>query len=177
MPRLFTGLEIPQDLAEALTRLRGGIAGARWTEAHDYHVTLRFVGDIDDRTADEFAHALDGVESPAFSIVVGGLGVFGGDRPREIYAAVEPSRDLAELQAEHERAARRAGLAPERRKFTPHVTLARLRDADPRAVAEWISVRGGMPSRTIAVPSFALFSAKPTFGGGPYRVEATWPLG
>ena len=82
-----------------------------------------------------------------------------------------------ELQAEHERIMRRVGMPPETRKFTPHVTLARLgRNARSRDVADWIALRGLFMSRTFLVPEFVLFSAKESVGGGPYLVEETYPL-
>ena len=177
MPRLFVALEVPRNAAMSLSLLRGGLPGARWIDVENFHITLRFIGDIDGRTADEVVDKLDRIERPEFQLQLTGMGAFGGKKPHAIYAGVSNPPELYALQAEIERICQRLRLPADPRKFTPHVTLARLRDADPRAVAEWISVRGGMPSRTIAVPSFALFSAKPTFGGGPYRVEATWDLG
>ena len=58
MPRLFTGLEIPQEIGQSLSSLRGGLPGARWIDPENYHVTLRFIGDIDDYIADEIASLL-----------------------------------------------------------------------------------------------------------------------
>jgi len=59
MPRLFTGLELPSDLAMDLSMLRGGLSGARWIDAENYHLTLRFIGDIDDSTAREIHSILE----------------------------------------------------------------------------------------------------------------------
>ncbi len=58
MPRLFTGLEIPAASAAALASARGGVYGARWIEPSDYHITLRFVGDVEPRMAGDVAEAL-----------------------------------------------------------------------------------------------------------------------
>ena len=55
MPRLFTGLEIPAEIGQTLSSLRGGLPGARWVDPDDYHLTLRFIGDIDGVTANEIA--------------------------------------------------------------------------------------------------------------------------
>ena len=176
MVRLFTGLEIPADLAEALGMLRGGLPGARWIDAENYHLTLRFIGDIDDRLAQDVALLLRQVRRPSFDLRLGGLASFGGRRPRAVVAAVEPGTPLLELQAEHERLLRRAGLEPEGRKFTPHVTLARLRDSSSRQVADYLATRGYFRSRSFAVSRFVLFSAKASVGGGPYVVEEAYPL-
>jgi 2'-5' RNA ligase len=176
MPRLFTGLEIPAPLAAELASLRGGLSGARWLEPDLYHLTLRFIGDVDGATARDVADALDAIVRPGFGVTLDGVGAFGGDRPRAIVAHAQASAPLIELQAEHERALRRVGLAPESRKFTPHVTLARLRRASALAVADFLESRGGF-HRSFEAARFVLFSAREQTGGGPYLVEAAWPLG
>ena len=175
MPRLFTGLEIPAPVVADLAMLRGGLSGARWVDADFYHLTLRFIGDIDAATADAVADALDGVDSEAFTATLDGLDSFGGDRPRALIARVRLNEALAELQAQHERLLRRLGLAPETRKFTPHVTLARLRQTSPLAVAGFLESRGGF-LRSFDVTRFVLYSAREQTGGGPYLVEAAYPL-
>ena len=118
MPRLFTGLEIPPELADALSMLRGGLPGARWIEPENYHLTLRFIGDIDDAVAREVAFMLGQVRRSAFELRFDGLNSFGGRTPRAVFAAVVPTPPLLELQAEHERLLQRLGLEPEGRKYT-----------------------------------------------------------
>jgi 2'-5' RNA ligase len=176
MPRLFTALEIPREIGMHLSMLRGGVPGARWVDPDNYHLTLRFIGDIDDRTANEVADMLDGVQRPAFDLTLRGLDQFGGRKPRAIFAAAVPTPALSELQAEHERLLQRLGLPPESRKFTPHVTLARLRDAGAYEVAEYLSARGGFRSQSFPVSRFVLYSSRNSHGGGPYVVEADYPL-
>ncbi|HEV2545409.1 MAG TPA: RNA 2',3'-cyclic phosphodiesterase [Methylobacterium sp.] len=179
MPRLFTGLEIPPDIAERLSFFRGGLPGARWVEPSDYHITLRFLGEIDEIVAADLDAGLAEARArPAFTVALDGLASFGGDRPRALYASVVPSPELTELQEEHERIARRAGAAPERRKFTPHVTLARLnREATPEAVARTLTQAGVFPRLTFTARRAALYSARTSRGGGPYLVEAAYPFG
>jgi 2'-5' RNA ligase len=177
MPRIFTGLGVPETMARDLGQLRGGLMSARWIEPEDFHLTLRFIGDVDERTANEIADLLYVVRKRPLEVTLTGLGAFGGDRPRALYVAVKQTQPLMELQAEHERIMRRVGLPPETRKFVPHIALARLnRDATARSVADWIALRGLFMSRTFIVPSFALFSSKESVGGGPYLVEETYPL-
>ncbi len=178
MPRLFTGLEIPADVALALSRYRGGLPGARWVEPDNYHVTLRFIGDIDDGVArDVFSVLGDGRRRGAVAVSLDRLGSFGGDRPRALFARIEPTPDLHDLQGEQERLMRRVGLPPEKRKFTPHVTLARMRDASPADVAHYIATHGHFPKLTFTAARFVLYSARESTGGGPYVVEAAYPLG
>ena len=116
MPRLFTGLEIPADIGQSLSNLRGGLPGARWIDPENYHVTLRFIGDIDGLWANEIATMLFRVNRKPFEVKLQGLSSFGGRKPRAVVAAVEPSRPLIELQAELERMMQRMGLDPEGRK-------------------------------------------------------------
>ena len=176
MPRLFTGLEIPPELAEELALMRGGLTGARWIDVADYHLTLRFIGDIDFATADAVHDVLSGIRRKPFTVTLEGLDYFGGDKPRAIVAKAQPSPALVELQAEQERLLRRAGVAPETRRFVPHVTLARMRNASQMAVAHYLGTRGFL-TRRFEAESFVLYSSRDSVGGGPYVVEAAYPLG
>jgi 2'-5' RNA ligase len=176
MPRLFTGLEIPEDIGHSLSSLRGGLPGARWIDPENYHVTLRFIGDIDGVAANEIASMLLRIKRRPFEVKLQGLSSFGGKKPRAVVASVAPCRPLMELQAELEWLMQRVGLDPEGRKFTPHVTLARLRDASNRDVADYLSVRGYFPAQSFTVDRFVLFSSRASVGGGPYVVEDEYAL-
>lgn len=176
LPRLFTGLRVPDDCAAALQRLQLGLPGARWIERADLHVTLRFLGDVPAPVADEFAAQLDEIHEAPFRLEINGLGAFGGERPRMVYAAITPCEALNHLQKAHERAAVMAGLSPEGRKFTPHVTLARLRHPAPLDVAQYMTEFGGFAPLEFEVDAFCLFSARQSRGGGPYVIEETFPL-
>lgn len=176
MPRLFTGLEIPPSVARALAMMRGGLPGARWIDPENYHLTLRFIGDIDDALAREIALLLGRVHRGPFEARLDGLTSFGGRKPRAVVAAVSPVPALMELQAEHDRLLQRLGLEPEGRKYTPHVTLARLRDSSSHEVADYLAARGHFRSATFEVSRFVLFSSRASVGGGPYLVEEAYPL-
>jgi 2'-5' RNA ligase len=177
MPRLFTGLEIPRDVAFLLSLKRGGLTGARWIDAENYHITLRFIGDVDGRVADEISDSLDRLShSMAFQIKLNNLGAFGGDKPRALYAGVEVNSALTQLQAAHERVLQRIGLEPEGRKFIPHVTLARLRGASAAELAHFLAMAGRFEPLSFPVGRFVLFSSRDSVGGGPYLVEQAYPL-
>jgi 2'-5' RNA ligase len=176
MPRLFTGLEIPSQTGLMLSMLRGGLRGARWIDPENYHITLRFIGDIDDRTADEVADALDRIRRDPIEIRLNGLGSFGNGKPHAVWARVEPTPELNELQAEQERIIQRLNLPPERRKYTPHVTIARCRTSTNEDVAKWLAERGNFQAPSFIAGRFVLFSAKASVGGGPYLVEEAYPL-
>jgi len=176
MPRLFAGLEIPAEIGQTLSNLRGGFFVNGSVATENYHVTLRFIGDIDGTAANEIASMLFRVNRKPFEVALQGLSSFGGKKPRAVVASVVPSRPLKELQAELERLMQRIGLDPEGRKFTPHVTLARLRDASNQDVADYLSVRGYFPTRVFTADRFVLFSSRASTGGGPYVVEDTYEL-
>jgi 2'-5' RNA ligase len=176
MPRLFTALEIPRDAALSLSLLRGGLPGARWIDVENYHITLRFIGDVEGHVADEIANALDRVHRPAFSMALSGVGVFGGKKPHSVWAGVTASPDLNALQGEIERICQRLGLPSDPRKFMPHVTLARLRNSSPTEVALYLSARGNFSTTSFKVGRFVLMSSRDSVGGGPYIVEEAWPL-
>jgi 2'-5' RNA ligase len=176
MPRLFTGIEIPEEIGERLSFLRGGLPGARWIDPENYHLTLRFIGDIDMDVAHDVADALARVRRVEFSLRIEGVASFGSHKPHAVVARIAPSSPLLELQAEHERILQRLGHPPDSRKFTPHVTLARLRGTSSREVADYLSLRGGFTAGPFHVDRFVLFSSKNSTGGGPYVVEADYPL-
>jgi 2'-5' RNA ligase len=176
MPRLFTGVEIPGPIAEHLALLRGGLAGARWIDRGNYHLTLRFIGDVDMVAAEAVAEGLSRVRRRPFPLRLTGVGALGTKKPHAIVATVEPSTPLRELQAEQERIMQRIGLPPEGRKYTPHVTLARLRNGSARDIAEYLTLRGGFAAGPFEVDRFVLFSSRDSVGGGPYVVEEAFDL-
>lgn len=176
MPRLFTALEIPRNVAMSLSLLRGGIPGARWIDVENYHITLRFIGDVDGRTADEIVDRLDRIDRPEFPMQLTGIGSFGSKKPHSIWAGVAPSPEMSALQAEIERLCQRIGLPPDPRKFTPHVTLARLKHCRVDDVVHYLSGRGNFYTAPFNVSRFVLLSSKESFGGGPYVTEEIFPL-
>jgi 2'-5' RNA ligase len=176
MPRLFTGLEIPESVGRELALLRGGLFGARWIDEENYHVTLRFIGDVDDDIARDADDELRRIRRKPFCVTLDQLTTFGGDRPRALIARAQPNPALVDLQSENERVLRRAGLPPEPRKYVPHVTLARLRSVTSTAAADYLASRGLFTSLKFKVERFVLFSSRASTGGGPYIIEAEYPL-
>lgn len=176
MPRLFTAIEIPDPVRERLSLLRGGLPGARWIDIENYHITLRFIGDVDDAVANDVADILMRVRREALSLEFDGLGTFGGNKPHSLFARVRPNPALNALQAENERLMQRIGLRPEQRNFTPHVTLARLRSVPARAAATYLGLRGGFFAPAFTADRFVLYSSRAREGGGPYLVEEAYPL-
>jgi 2'-5' RNA ligase len=176
MPRLFTAIEVPDEIGEELHRLRMPLPGARWIKPESYHITLRFAGDIGNVEAREFIANLAHIEPDAFELRLSGLGVFGGDDPHSIWAGVETTSALEDLARAHEKAARNAGLSPETRAFKPHVTLARLKHPNSDALARYLSRNGGYRSEPFFVSRTLLMSSRPGVGGGPYGIEDRFPM-
>ena len=176
MPRLFTALEIPASLRTRLALMRASLNGAKWVEPENMHITLRFAGDIDGRTADDFADQLAEIAATPFSVSIAGAGAFGGRDPRVLWAGVETSPQLEALHRANERAARAAGLEADPRAFKPHVTLARMRGVRQRAVAQFLGEFGDLRMEPFIVSRFVLLSARPGSGGPPYGIEAEYPF-
>ncbi len=176
MPRLFAALEIPRDAVLSLSLLRGGLPGARWIDVENYHLTLRFIGDVEGHVADEVASTFDRVHRPSFELALDGIGTFGGGKPRSLWAGVTQSPELRGLHDDIERNCQRLGLPPDARKFSPHVTLARLKNPHLPDVADYLSNHGGFSTAPFQVSRFVLMSSRDSVGGGPYIVEGDWAL-
>lgn len=177
MPRLFTGLEVPRDVGFSLSLKRGGLPGARWIDPENYHITLRYIGDVDFRSAQEVSGILERFSSlERFQLRLTHMDVFGGNRPRALFAGVEANPALSRLQAAQERALQQIGLPPDSRKFTPHVTLARLRGTSARDMALYMAEAMWFEPLLFSVGRFVLFSSRDSAGGGPYLVEQSFDL-
>ena len=156
--------------------LQGGVRGAAWRPDEAFHITLRFIGDIDERLAASVDEALEGVRAPAFDLSLASTGAFGGARPRALWAGVTASEPLSRLQSKVERAAQSAGAPAERRKFTPHVTLAYLKGADLLEVSNFLAAHGDFSTQAFGVESFHLYSSHLGADRSLYQIERTYPL-
>ena len=178
MIRLFVALALPPEIAEALGRLTLPLPGARWVEDADYHLTLRFIGEVDEDIAEDYHTALSQVRAPAFSLALRGLGLFGDRRGvNALWAGVPPTPPLTHLRDKVETALVRAGLSPEGRRFHPHVTLARFRGQGEATRIETLVARHSLwTTPPFEVTHFTLFSSHLGRKGAHYTVEADYPL-
>lgn len=175
MPRLFTGIEIPQSIRDTLALKQSGLPNVRWITPTDFHLTLRFIGDVDHGTANEIVELLHRRQWPAPTIRVGELRSFGGKKPTAIFASVEPDPTLLRLVQNQESIMQRLGLPPDPRRFTPHVTIGRCRNLSPDAMAQYLSHSGfAAPNLEFTPHRFVLYSARESRGGGPYQMEEAW---
>ena len=176
MPRLFTGLEIPAHVASDLAGLQGGLPNARWVDPGDFHVTLAFLGDVDRHTANDADELFARIEKPAMKLRIVGLDLFGTKKPTSIFARVASDKALTELQAAHDGVLRRLGVPVQKRRFQPHVTIARTARCEAKAIAKFMGQAAGYMSDPFPVTRTVLYSARDSVGGGPYHAERTYPL-
>src|SRR5271169_1349618 len=127
MLRLFVGIGFPPELKLRLSLLCSGLPGAKWVDPGNFHLTLRFIGEVGEDVAADVDEALVTLKARRFALQLAGVGVFGNGKPRQLWVGAERDPALASLQGKIELALIRIGLPPEPRKFAPHVTLARLR--------------------------------------------------
>jgi len=178
MIRLFVALDFPEDVRQRLAALGGGVPGARWTEADNLHLTLRFIGEVPGDQAAEIDQALAEVTAPAFDLVLDGVGVYGSGRnARVLWAGVERSDALSHLQSKVESALVRCGLPAEERKFSPHITLARLKDAPKDRVGRFIEERGLFRAGPIRMDHFTLYRSHLGKGAAVYEALGEYGLG
>ncbi|BBK40601.1 RNA 2',3'-cyclic phosphodiesterase [Allostella vacuolata] len=177
MIRLFVAIPLPETLRRSLSLLGGGIPGANWVAADNLHLTLRFIGEVDEGTARDVDDMLSGLDVPAVDVRVAGMGQFGeGDRARLLYAAVERTPELVRLQERVEAAVVRGGCPHERRKFAPHITLARLKGAAMPRVQGFIAAHALLRWPPFTADRVVLYSSHLGREGPIYRALADYPL-
>jgi 2'-5' RNA ligase len=176
MHRLFVAIRPPGPVRARLLDLMGGVAGARWRDDEQLHLTLRFIGEVDRHLARDVDAALSGVHHPAFSIALNGLGVF--DRRGEpviLWAGVAPHEPLRALHRKIDQALVRVGVEPDRRAYLPHLTIARLpRGAGP--VRSLIEQSGGVAGPPFEVAEFGLYESRLAPDGPVYTLAERYPL-
>lgn len=178
--RLFVALDLPWELREALLRLGGaGIPGARWVAAENLHLTLRFIGETTGHVAEDIDLALSALRGRGFSLTLAGLGTFSkAGRSTALWVGVERNPQLDHLQGKIETALQRTGLPAEKRRFTPHVTLARLDNVVAEAkLAAFVQAHNLFRAAPVRVEHFTLFSSRLGKEQSVYTAEAEYPLG
>ena len=177
MIRLFVAIPLPEPVRTQLTMLQSGLQGARWIKRGNIHLTLRFIGEVHNDLAGDIDMALSEITAPAFELELDGIGSFArGKRPHALWAGVAKSEPLLHVQAKIESVLVRAGLEAGERKFSPHITIARLKEMRPNRVEAWVADHGGFRSPPFTADRFALFSSFLKSDGALYIEEASYPL-
>jgi 2'-5' RNA ligase len=177
MLRLFAGLALPPEQRLTLSTLCHGVPGVKWVDPGNFHVTLRFIGEVDEGVASDIDDALAGMKMQRFALAVAGTGFFGpDDRPRVVYAGVDRSDALAQLHEKVEHALMRIGLPPEGRRYAPHVTLGYVQNGNPIEIRRFTAEHNLLRLPEFPVDSFYLIRSYRTKAGAIYDDIAEYPL-
>lgn len=180
--RLFTALELPDDITKALLPLQTGLEGALWRPRQNLHLTLRYFGAVDERKAADLDGELAAIIVPPFDLQLSTTDWFGKIEPKSVWAGVVADQNstasLELLQSRCERAARKSGLEPDKRNFMPHVTLAYLRGTMMDAVASYCRSHQALNTEVFTATHFTLFSSWSRHGeSNIYEALEHYPLG
>ena len=179
MPRLFIALPVPEEITEELTTLQSGVPDARWVPTENFHVTLCFAGEVQGGVLRDLEEELSDIAGPPFSVAIAGVEQFSsGKQPRALVATVEKSDRLDWLQQKVSTVARHCGIAVDRRKFRPHVTLARFSDGAETGhhIAQFMASHSRFHAGPWVADHFALYSSRLRPDGAVYLEEAAYDL-
>jgi len=177
MIRLFTAIDLPAEARERVSGLCCGLPGAKWVDEEQIHLTLRFIGEVDGALFREINEALALVRSAPFTLELKGLGTFPPRKqPRVLWVGVEKNEALVRLRNRVETTLVGCGLAPEGRKFAPHITLARLRDPPLVRLTNFLAGNNLFGCEPFGVEEFHLYSSVLTPKGAIHQLEASYPL-
>jgi RNA 2',3'-cyclic 3'-phosphodiesterase len=175
--RLFAAHFLTEDKGARLLPLQHGLEGARWRPVEAFHITLCFLDTVSEPVAEDLDAELARIRLSPFEITLSGAGWFGGTEPRAVWIGVKPDDRLETLARACERAARKVGLNPEKRRFTPHVTLAYLKPGTPlEPVASFCQRLGAFSDGPIRIDRFGLYSSWLGKGPSRYVQETEYPL-
>jgi 2'-5' RNA ligase len=175
--RLFVALDLPWILRETLSGLCGGLAGARWVAPENLHLTLRFIGETRRDVAEEVDLALHALRCRRFEVALSGTGIFDRNgRTSVLWAGIARNERLEHLQNKIETALQRAGLPPERRRFQPHISLARVDNVAEPLLAGWVQSHNLLRTAPVPIDSFTLFSSQPGPDQPVYTAEVDYEL-
>lgn len=157
--RLFIAIELPDDLKKTFASLRTDIPGARWVLPEQIHLTLAFLGDVEEPVVERLHDELSRIRFPSFELRPAGTGCFPNrQRPRVLWVGLEPEQLLQDLAGAVRAAVLSCGIAQEERPFSPHLTLARLKNPAPHGAEHFLSVQHS-PFSGFSVREFILFQS------------------
>ena len=177
MLRLFVGIALPPEQRLTLSILCRGLPGVKWADPGNYHVTVRFIGEVDEGVAADIDEVLAGIRLPRFELAVAGTGSFGpDDRPRVVYAGLDRSQALGQLHDKVDMALMRIGLPPDGRRYSPHVTLGKVQNGNPIEIRRFVSEYNLLRLPAFRVEAFQLVRSYLTKAGAIYEDVADYPL-
>jgi 2'-5' RNA ligase len=175
--RLFVAIDLPEEIKAAVRSLRCAIPGAKWVAEEQLHLTLRFIGDADDKLLKTFVAALSGIVAAPFSLAMKGVGCFPPKRdPKILWVGIDRSDALLSVQNDIEKVLVRNGLEPDGRPFSPHITIARLKETPAALLAPFLLNNNRFATPFFPVTEFILYSSTLTPQGAIHRREARFSL-
>lgn len=175
MTRLFVAIDLPEQIKRTLARFSSEIPSARWVGSEELHLTMRFIGEVDQETFSSIKTVLAGVKFPAFPLSICGVGHFPpGRHPRVLWVGLGPCDPLIQLQQEIEIALLDAGITADERPFSPHITLARFKESVPAAVERFEKAHLEFACPSFEVNHFILYSSVLTPRGAIHTKEAVY---
>jgi 2'-5' RNA ligase len=177
MMRLFVAIDLPPEIKELLSSICFGLQGARWIPDDQLHLTLRFIGEVDGGLFKDIRELLALINANPFELRLKGVGHFPPRKhPQVLWVGIDPQDALLRLRGKIEAALVREGLEPEGRKYSPHITVARLKDTHAGKAANFLETNGLFASPCFSVENFLLYSSKLTPKGAIHTIEAAYPL-
>ncbi len=175
--RLFVAIDLPECVRERLSMISCGLPGARWVLPEQLHLTLRFIGEVMEDRFPDILNELDAARCEPFSMQLQGVGFFPPrKKPRVVWVGVEKNEQLVRLRNRIESVLVHAGLEPEKRKFAPHITLARLNKTPVTRVAGFLEQHSLFISQAFQVNAFRLYSSVLNARGAKHYIEQEYPL-
>jgi 2'-5' RNA ligase len=177
MYRLFVAIDPPEETIQRLREICLGLPGAKWNEADQIHLTLRFIGEVDGGVLRDIQEALAAVSAEPFEVTPKGVGFFPPRKnPESLWVGIENPEPLIHLRNNIESALVRAGVKNESRRFYPHIALARLKNTPPSRVARFLSGNSLFRLPAFPVTEFCLYSSFLSSERALHQVESVYPL-
>lgn len=176
MHRLFVAIRPPEEVRDLLIDAMDDTPALRWVGDEQLHLTLRFIGEVERPVANDVAAELDRIRSANFQIRISGVGKFEKRSGGSLWAGVGPKASVVALAGKVERALQQAGLEPEHRAFSPHITLARWNRRNSEAVDAFLRRNADLHSELFDVDRFILFESKLSRHGPHYEEVAAFAL-
>lgn len=177
MIRLFVALQPDVPTCSLLSSLGKSIPGVRPVPEEQIHLTIRFIGAVDGAQYHDIKESLFLVKAAPINLFIKGVGHFPPrGRPRVIWAGAEPAGDVIILRNKVNRALIACGIAPETRKFHPHITLARCNDTPAGKIAHFLAANSLLQSPPAVIDKITLFSSNLTPRGALHTCEGEYPL-
>ncbi len=177
MVRLFVAVDLPDAIKNELNAIAFGLPGAKWVPPDQLHLTVRFIGEVDGGLFREIQKDLESIEAKGFDLRLKGLGYFPPrQEPRVLWVGIEKSEALLHLRRKIDRQLNQLGIAAEKRNFSPHITIARLKETPVGRLTNFLSGNALFCLPKFYVDSFYLYSSVLTTKGAIHQQEAAYPL-